>query len=238
MSRAVDVLPHSGNFLSKGIWYRRVNGIVMTSKTADIFENLIAAAETGAPCPTDGELSKVTGYSTVGLNMKWLAARGLILRDTPSTRRRRVQICATGKWTDWSGASPPPFAGEQIQRNEAAGSRRAARAKRQPPLPNHAEAPARPASCFKCGAAYSCACGRNFGAVGPSDDSTIFTSSGEDAAAARLAEWMAMRKKGENDSLAHASRFLLISLERTEFLWARICAGLGPQADDRKASYD
>lgn len=229
MIRAGDNLRHSGNFLRKGVWYRSVNGIVMTAMTADIFEILIAAAEAGAPCPSNGELSKVTGYSTVHLNMKWLAARGLILRDTPSTRYRRVQICATGKWTDWSASKAPQSAGAQKQNNETGCARRGKHGKRQPPLPNSAAAASPRASCFKCGAAYSCACRRNFGAVAPSNDSARFAPSGEDAAAARLAEWMASRQKGQNDGLVHAAAYLAISLEQAEFLWARICAGLGPQ---------
>lgn len=79
-----------------------------------VLSRLAAAAELGLPCPTNAELKEPIGVRSacyVSELMCRMKRRDMIRVET-NGGFRRVQIIATGKWTDWTlpqqnQAAPP-----------------------------------------------------------------------------------------------------------------------------------
>ena len=75
--------------------------VPMTPTETIVFEELRRAADAGEPCPLNLDLEMLIGCSsgsTAPMTVKRLEQRGLV-KVIRFQRFRRVQICATGKWT-------------------------------------------------------------------------------------------------------------------------------------------
>ncbi|MAO03586.1 MAG: hypothetical protein CL804_03525 [Citromicrobium sp.] len=65
------------------------------------YQAICAAADAGLPCPLNLDIEDLTGFSSASMGsslVRRLEQKGLI-RVERYQRFRRVQVCATGKWT-------------------------------------------------------------------------------------------------------------------------------------------
>lgn len=204
---------------------RPVAGVLMTPCRAIVFESLIMAADAGTACPTNEALSQRAGFSQKsgsGTALAWLIARGLIIRETIiAAKIRRIQICSTGRWTNWSGGHLGNYSKENLRRIETEKVRRAAADPRRPIAP---AAAGLGTPCFKCGTARGCVC-RSKHSAAPVIKRVLTAQDEEDLE--RLA--LLMSEDGAGSLMIAASR-LAMNFERVELLWAHICARLGAQA--------
>lgn len=67
----------------------------------ETYQAICAAADQGLPCPLNLDIEDLTGFSSSSMGACLIARleqKGLI-RVERYQRFRRVQVCATGKWT-------------------------------------------------------------------------------------------------------------------------------------------
>lgn len=87
-----------------------------TEMHARLYEILVEAAAAGAPCPTTTTLEGRLGltHSRVQVLVEHLIADGKIVieRGPANPNVRRIQIVATGAWTDWTSRARPGNGGD------------------------------------------------------------------------------------------------------------------------------
>lgn len=97
-----------------------------TEAHAQMMAFLAEVASAGAPCPTTDTLAHALhlGESRAQVVMRHLCDDGLvIIEPMPANKnRRRVQVVATGDWTDWTQRLVPPARpeGTSVERVEDA----------------------------------------------------------------------------------------------------------------------
>jgi hypothetical protein len=87
-----------------------------TEMHARLYEILVEAADAGVPCPTTTTLEGRLGltHSRVQVLVEHLIADGEIVieRGPANPNVRRIQIVATGAWTDWTSRARPGNGGD------------------------------------------------------------------------------------------------------------------------------